>query len=509
MRVSRPAGFDRATDGEKWLDGVCERVCQVFQTSGTGMMVNRGLLLLAWVLAAGCERQPTSAEHAANAQRQVAAALANFDSAVPPGSRPPVPTAAVADAGAEAGAASDADPDDGALNWSQWRGPRGAGVAEAGSPPVTWSRSEQVLWSAELPGWGTSSPVVHGGKVFITSQTGSAEEPVLWLLCLDQQTGTVLWKQSCEPGLNQRTHEKSNLAVNTPLVTDDAVYVAFGNAQLARYSLEGERVWLREYLRDYGDPKMAWGYSISPLLAAGTIVFGWDHHTGPCFLLGLDPQTGETAWTKDRPIGTAHATPLLVTSHGRELLLVPGKNRLTAFDARTHDELWVYGEGSGPYNGEIISSPVEHEGVVYLQLWRQSPIHAIRLHPDGAPPTNLWVSEHPGPVEPSLLVYQGHVYSWMDNGVLACLDARTGVERYRQRLGGEANSSPVAAAGRIYLSNTAGQTFVVRAGPKFELLSTNDLDERITATPALLGDHLLLRTDSHLWLLGKKRGQVH
>jgi outer membrane protein assembly factor BamB len=97
----------------------------------------------------------------------------------------------------------------------------------------------------------------------------------------------------------------------------------------------------------------------------------------------------------------------------------------------------------------------------------------------------------------------------MDNGVLACLEARTGAERYRQRLGGEANSSPVAAAGRIYVSNTAGETFVVRAGPKFELLSTNDLDERITATPALLGDQLLLRTDSHLWLLGEKRGQVH
>jgi outer membrane protein assembly factor BamB len=461
---------------------------------------------LGWLLVAlpcglwgtsGCQREPSAAEQAANAQRQVTEALANYDSGQP-ATRPGVTSPAEL---ATSSASTQSD-------WSQWRGPRAAGVSDAGSPPSSWSRSEHVVWSAELPGWGTSSPVVRDDQVFVTSQTGEAAALVLWLLCFERQTGRELWRQSVEPGVNQNTHEKSNLAVNTPLVTDDAVYVAFGNAQLARYSRAGERVWQREYLRDFGDPKMAWGYSISPVLAAGAIVFGWDHHTGPCFLLGLDPQTGKTAWSVDRPIGTAHATPLLVTSHGRELLLVPGKNRLTAYDAQTQEERWVYGEGSGPYNGEIISSPVEHEGVVYLQLWRQSPIHAIRLNPEGSAPTSLWVSEHPGPVEPSLLVYQGHVYSWMDNGVLACLEAGTGREVYRQRLGGEANSSPVAAAGRIYVSNTLGQTFVVRAGPEFELLATNDLVERITASPALLGDQLLLRTDSHLWLLGEAAGAV-
>jgi outer membrane protein assembly factor BamB len=460
------------------------------------------LIRLGWLLAvlplglwgtSGCQREPSAAEQTANARRQVTEALANFQSVEtpPPGASAPV----------ESAATRAATPSD----WSQWRGPRGAGVAEAGSPPDRWSRSEHVVWSAELPGWGTSSPVVRDDQVFVTSQTREAEQPVVWLLCFDRQTGRELWRQSVEVGVNQNTHEKSNLAVNTPLVTEDAVYLALGNAQIARYSRDGERVWQREYLRDFGDPKMAWGYSISPVRAAGAIVFGWDHHTGPCFLLGLDPRTGKTAWSVDRPIGTAHATPLLVSSHGRELLLVPGKNRLTAYDAQTQEELWVYGEGSGPFNGEIISSPVEHEGVVYLQLWRQSPIHALRLNA-WAVPTSLWVSEHPGPVEPSLLVYQGHVYSWMDNGVLACLEAATGRERYRQRLGGEANSSPVAAAGRIYVSNTLGQTFVVRAGPKFELLATNDLEERITASPALLGNQLLLRTDSHLWLLGEEAG---
>ena len=109
------------------------------------------------------------------------------------------------------------------------------------------------------------------------------------------------------------------------------------------------------------------------------MLFPWNHHNGPCFLIGLDKQTGEIAWKKDRPIGTAHATPLLVEHHGQKDILVPGQNRLTAFDARTHAELWRYGEGEGPYNGEIISSPVYGDGMVFLQLWRQSKIHAIRL----------------------------------------------------------------------------------------------------------------------------------
>jgi len=458
------------------------------------MAGRKGMLMLVVLAAAGCQRGPTPREQAENASRQVEEALANFHAG----------TTAASNPSADGPPESSSGP--GVADWSQWRGPHASGVSGSGSPPIHWSRSEPVVWSVELPGWGTSSPVVRDGRIFLTSQSGEAEKPTLWLLCLDRHDGREVWKRSFEPGLNQRTHEKSNLAVNTPLVTGDAVYVAFGNAQIARYSLDGEQLWQREYLRDFGDPRMAWGYSISPLLVDGTIVFGWDHHTGPCFLLGLDPQSGETAWQKERPIGTAHATPLLVTSQGRELLLVPGKNRLTAFDARTHDELWVYGEGSGPYNGEIISSPVEDEGVIYLQLWRQSPIHAIRLNRDGAPPTPLWVSENPGPVEPSLLVYQGHVYSWMDNGVLACLDAQTGAERYRQRLGGEANSSPIAADGRIYVSNTDGKTFVVKAGPGFELLATNDLEERITASPAVLGNQLLMRTDSRLWLLGTGDG---
>jgi outer membrane protein assembly factor BamB len=302
--------------------------------------------------------------------------------------------------------------------------------------------------------------------------------------------------------VNQQTHEKSNLAVNTSAFTHDALYVAFGNSDIARYSHDGQLKWVKRYIPEFGDPKMAWGYSVSPVVFGNTVLFPWDHHTGPCFLIGLNSNSGEFAWKKDRPIGTAHATPLVVEHHAQRDILVPGKHRLTAFDASTQAELWTYGEGEGPYNGEIIVSPVYGDGIVFTQLWRQSPIHAIRLMPDGKPPEVVWINDKPGPVEPSLLYYRGLLYVLMDNGVLRCLDGKSGKEHYRQRLGGDCNSSPIASDGHIFLSNNEGTTFVVEAGQEFKLRATNELGKRITASPAVVARRIIYRTDSHLHCIG-------
>jgi outer membrane protein assembly factor BamB len=394
-----------------------------------------------------------------------------------------------------------------AADWPCWRGPNADGVADGRNLPLRWSNTENIRWSAKLPGWGTSSPVVHGNKIFVTSQVQEGKKKALLTLCFDLKTGKGLWRHDFGFGVDQSTHQKSNLAVNTPSVTEDAVYVAFGNADVARYSHNGKLVWVQRYIPHFGDPKSAWGYGLSPLVLDDSVLFPWNHHKGPCFLIGLDKRTGEIAWKKERPIGTAHATPLLVEHHGQKDILVPGQNRLTAFDATTHAELWRYGEGEGPFNGEVISSPVYGDGLVFLQLWRQSKIHAIRLRGEGKPPEPVWVSDRPGPVEPSLMYYRGLVYALMDNGVLVCLDGKTGKEHYRERLGGECNSSPVASNGRIYLSNNDGTTFVVKASKEFTLLRTNRLGERITASPAIVGDELIYRTDSHLYCIGQAPGE--
>ncbi len=387
-------------------------------------------------------------------------------------------------------------------DWPGWRGPNARGVAEDGDPPIEWSRTRNVLWSVELPGWGTSSPVVYGDRLFVTSQTEQGGRKSLLTLCFRRDSGKELWRRDFGLGVDQRAHQKSNLAVNTPAVTGDAVYVAFGNSDIARYSHDGKLIWVTRYMKRFGDPKMAWGYGTSPLVLPDSVLLPWDHHKGPCYLLGLDKRTGAIAWKNDRPIGTAHATPLVVPHHGQTDILVSGKNRLTAFDAATHREIWQYGEGEGPFNGEIIVSPVYGDGLVFLQLWRQSRIHAIRLTGNQKPPEVRWVSEKPGPQEPTPVYYRGLLYVLMDNGILVCFDGKSGKELYRQRLGGACNSSPIAANGRIYLSNNDGETFVVKAGREFELLGTNSLGERITASPAISGSQLFYRTDSHLYCIG-------
>lgn len=395
----------------------------------------------------------------------------------------------------------------GGSDWPRWRGPQADGVADGGSLPERWSETENIRWRATLPGWGTSSPVVYGDRLFVTSQTERDGGKSLLTLCFDRNTGKELWRHDFGLGADQRAHEKSNLAVNTPAVTADSVYVAFGNSDIARYSHDGKLIWVKRYMEEFGDPRMAWGYGTSPLVLADSVVLPWDHHKGPCYLVGLDKATGRILWKKDRAIGTAHATPLLVEHHGQADILVSGKNRLTAFDAKTRAELWQYGEGEGPFNGEIVVSPVYGDGMVFLQLWRQSAIHAIRLNGGGRRPEAVWVSEKPGPQEPSPVYYRGLLYALMDNGVLVCLDGKTGKEVYRKRLGGACNSSPIAANGRIYFSNNDGVTFVVKAGREFELLAANSLGERITASPAVSGNELFYRTDSHLYSIGEGRGR--
>jgi outer membrane protein assembly factor BamB len=386
----------------------------------------------------------------------------------------------------------------------RWRGPNADGVAEGRELPIEWSKTKNVLWSAELPGWGTSSPVIFGDRVYVTSQSEVGDKKSLLTLAFDRSTGKELWRHDFGFGTDQRTHEKSNLAVNTPAVTADGVCVAFGNADIARYSHDGKLVWVRRYLSEFGNPKMAWGYAVSPLVLDDSVLFPWNHHKGPCFLVGLDKGTGKVDWKKDRPIGTVHATPLLVEHHGQKDILVPGQNRLTAFDAAKRAELWSYGEGEGPFNGEIISSPVAGDGMVYLQLWRESKVHGIRLMGKGKPPEKIWVSKKAGPVESSLLYYRGLLYGLLDSGILVCWDGKTGEEFYRERLGAASNSSPIAGDGHIYLSATDGKTYVVKAGKEFKLLQTNMLGERISASPAITGERLIYRTDSHLYCIGKK-----
>src|SRR5687768_1679931 len=170
--------------------------------------------------------------------------------------------------------------------WPQWRGLRGDGVADGANVPTQWNETKKIQWSVKLPGWGTSSPVVYGERVFITSQAEEGGKKSLLTLAFHRQSGRELWRHDFGLGVNQRTRDKSTLAVNTPAVTADAVYVAFGNSDIARYSHDGTLVWVTRYMSLFGDPKMAWGYGVSPVILDDSVLLPWDHHKGPCYMLG-------------------------------------------------------------------------------------------------------------------------------------------------------------------------------------------------------------------------------
>jgi outer membrane protein assembly factor BamB len=158
-------------------------------------------------------------------------------------------------------------------DWPCRRGPNATGVADGRNLPIHWDTKEHIRWSVQLPGWGTSSPVVYGNRVFVTSEVEEGKKKSLLTLCFDRNDGRELWRHDFGFGVNQSTHQKSNLAVNTPAVTEDAVYVAFGNADIARYSHDGELVWVTRYLSLFGDPKMAWGYCLSPVVMDDAILY--------------------------------------------------------------------------------------------------------------------------------------------------------------------------------------------------------------------------------------------
>ena len=144
-------------------------------------------------------------------------------------------------------------------DWPCWRGPQANGVADGRNLPVEWSQTKNVQWSRKLPGWGTSSPVVYRNRVYITSETEMDGKKSLLTLCFDRETGKELWRDDFGFGVDQKTYDKSNLAVNTPAVTDDSVLVAFGNSDIAGYTHDGALLWVHRYMQSFGDPKMSWG----------------------------------------------------------------------------------------------------------------------------------------------------------------------------------------------------------------------------------------------------------
>jgi len=420
----------------------------------------------------------------------------------------------------------------GAADWGQFRGPGSAGVVQDGKLPERWSSTENVAWKTEIPGVGWSSPIVAGGKIFLTSvvSTDSPEPPKKglyfggnrgtpkdlhkWMVyAVDFQTGKIAWEREVHRAVPAvARHLKNSYASETPVTDGERVYAYFGSAGLFCFDLNGKQLWSQKwgpYETRYG-----WGTSASPVLHEGRIYIVNDNDV-QSFLVALDKKTGKQIWRVERDEMSNWATPFIWASGRRTEIITPGTRRVRSYDL-DGKLLWELGGMSSI----AIPTPFTRHGLLYVTSGyvgdQVRPVFAIKpgasgdisLKPGETSNAHVaWFHPQAGPYNPSPIVYGDHYYTLFDRGFFTAHDARTGKEVYGKVRIDEAaaafTASPWAYNGKIFALSEDGDTFVIQAGAEYKLLGKNTLDEMCMATPAIANGSLILRTASKLYRIGK------
>jgi outer membrane protein assembly factor BamB len=420
-------------------------------------------------------------------------------------------------------------------NWAQFRGPGALGVSSNPGLPEKWSPTENVLWKQEIPGRGWSSPVVWGNRIFLTTaiNEGRTEEPRKGLyfggerkatrdthhwkvLCMDLESGKVLWEKLARKGKPQGSiHIKNSYATETPVTDGERVYAYFGNHGLYCYTMDGDLLWSKDW--PARKTRHGWGLAASPVLYRDRLYVVNDNDE-QSFLVALDTRTGREIWRKKRDEKSNWATPYIWENELRTEIITSGTQKVRAYDL-DGNELYRLGGNSSI----TIATPYSQFGLLYITSGyvgdRKKPIFAIRPGasgdislPSGRNSSEFvaWCQRRAGPYNPSTIVYGDLLYVLLDRGIAACYEARTGKVAYdpvRLPDGRAFTSSPWAYNGKVFYLNEFGTTYVLEAGRKFKLSHTNKLlaDDMCMATPAIAGDKLIIRTDSRVYCFRKDK----
>lgn len=395
-----------------------------------------------------------------------------------------------------------------AADWSQFRGANGDGHADSAKLPVEWDKTKNVTWRKELPGLGWSSPVVANGRIFLTTAVPGTMKGnySLRAICLNASTGDVVWnvevfkQDSSAPPIQS----KNSHASPTPIVDGDDVFVHFGHMGTACLSVkDGSKTWKQQSLRY----RPVHGNGGSPVLAADKLIFSIDG-TDKQAIVALDRRTGRVAWQTPRntkvPKAFSFSTPLVINVNGREQVISAGSGVVMSLDPKTGKEIWRLKYGTG-YS--VVPRPIYGNGLVYLSSGYDSPVfYAIR--PDGTGDvTNThvaWTAKKGIPRNASPLFVDDAIYLADDDGLLSCLDAKTGRVRWSERAGRAYSASPLYANGLLYFLDEYGLATVVKPGASFQEVATNKLGERSLASCGVDGDAILLRTEKALYRIEKK-----
>ena len=400
-------------------------------------------------------------------------------------------------------------------NWTHFRGSNLNAISGSVNPPATWSETSNIRWKTDLPGKGWSSPVVLDNQIWLTTATDDGKK--MNGVCLDFNSGKTLYDILLfTPDSVQGKHSINTYATPTPCIEKGFVYLHFGTFGTACVSTtNGKIIWKRTDL----NCNHVQGPGSSPIIYKNLLILHLEGNDVQ-YIVALDKTSGKTVWKTERPgkvyeplapIGKkAYITPLIVNVNGKDLLISNGSAVCQALDPETGKEIWHIVQGTD----STIAMPVYENGLVYfIPGFVDSPsgekyTEIIAANPDGqgdiAPSNIVW--RHKIPVLQLLtpVLKNGLIYTIDTQNNLLCIDAKTGKDVYTQKMKTKHYASPVFANGRIYFISGKGETTVLKEGRKFEVVAENKLPGEVFATPAILRDQILLRTDKSLYCIQAK-----
>ena len=396
-------------------------------------------------------------------------------------------------------------------NWPQWRGPFLNGVSSEKNLPVKWTGEDNIAWKLAMPAWSGSTPVIWRDRIFLNVADGDA----LYLWCVDKTKGAVLWKKVL--GNGNVKMRKQNMSSPSPVTDGNSVYVMTGTGILKGFDFNGNELWARDIQKDYGEFGLNWGYASSPLLFENSLYVQVLHGMktdDPSYLLRIDTKTGKTLWKVERPTNAvrespdSYSTPGLLRQGKAAEIVITGGDCVTGHDPATGKELWR-ANGLNPDNDpshRTVASPVIFDDIIYAPT-KVRPLLALKAGGRGDISRShvLWTTSN-GPDVPTPVTDGKYFYVVNDRGIMWCLDAKTGAEIYAQQRikPGTYSGSPVLADGKIYVTNEDGMTTVVKAGPAFEVLAENALNDYCLSSPAISDGQIFIRTAQNLYCIGKK-----
>jgi outer membrane protein assembly factor BamB len=398
-------------------------------------------------------------------------------------------------------------------NWPQFRGPNTQGHSVEANLPLKWSATENVAWKTALPGEAWSSPIVWGDHIFVTTTMDAGTS--CRVIALQRKTGAILWDKEVFKQTTRRKEGRNSYATPTPATDGRLVYVCFGDGSFAALNFDGRVAWTNREHPFYGQH----GLGTALLLHDGMLMMardgssdgedkklGWQTPWDKSYVVALDARTGKERWKAARGLSRiSHGTPAIWKApDGRTQVISEAGDVLQGFDLKTGVRLWsseVIGEGKVP-------SIVLGDGLAFTAGgWGgKESIKAFRLGGAGdLKESNLvWEQRKGMPKVPSMIYLKPYLFAITDVGVATCMKAATGELLWQQRVGGNFSASPVAAEGRIYFLGDDGETTVIKAAPEFTVLSKNPLNESAQASPAISQGQLFIRTERHLFAIGRK-----